>query len=218
MIIRLLATFILVSLAIYSYQSIQHRIMTLKYDLNLALIKVSDTEKAAKDVVGNTKKGLEDISEKMQNGKSEAIKSLTNSLNINEISKTGVLGIKTPQTIEINNLKIDYSQREIKVALSPLELENISSLNDSFVIKVFVTELKSDKSFIEDKYITISTELVSNKSLFNIEEGNPLRIYYSGNKESKLNSLTINPVLKINLPPGVYKGTYAGKLYVENYY
>lgn len=217
MIVKFLATFILVSLIIYSYQNIQHRIMALKDDLNLALTKVNDMEKASKDVADNTKKGLGDISQKIQNGKSEAIKALTNNLNIDEISKTNVLGIKTPQTIEINNLKIDYSQREIKVALNPLELENISSLQESFVIKVFVTDLKSDKSLIEDKYITISTEIDSNKGHFNIEEGNPLVIYYNGSKQNKLNSLTINPVLKITLPPGVYKGKYAGRLFVENY-
>lgn len=190
MIFKLFALFIVLSFTIYIYLNIEQKILTLKQNLSSVFTKVN-----------TTKKGLEEFSQKMQE---------------DEGSKISVLGIKTPQITEINNLKIDYSQGNLKVALNPIELENIDPLKDSFEIKVFVTDLKSEKSIIEDKYITVNTEFASDKGYFKIVKGNPLKIYYKGSKESRLNSLTINPVLEINLPPGVYKGTYTGKLYIEN--
>lgn len=215
MVIRVILFLSILSLALFLYKNFIPRIMVLKSGLNAIVSKINNTEKIVnEEIKQNVKDQKKEVEKKIENGKLTIRSVVVQSLDKKYKPGEDVLGIKTSKNMQINNIKIDYNRREIIVPLDLIGLENIELLKNSSVIKIFITDLKSDKSDITGNFITIDAEQISGTAFAKTIKGNPLELHLS-NTQTNNSEVIIRPVMIINLPPGVYEGVYTGSLHVE---
>lgn len=160
--------------------------------------------KEESDIVWQINKGINQTKEKISQVLSEQ----------KDSKSSGVLSVYVPNVVDIKNIKIDHSKQLLEYKVEPFLLVNINRLR-GFNLKIHVSDLESERSIISKDQVIIRAYQVSNISGIKIKEGNPMEVLYENVEVGSDDKFEITPILLINLPEGIYKGSYSGRMYTE---
>ena len=187
--------------------SFQHFYLPLTNTLHNIQIVIINTTDNFTDTIKS------DIDNKIDTGKKTVMTTVAQTLGETTNQKDSkILGVTAPKKIELNKVKIDYNQKNITNELEPFEV-TIPENTNNWTLNIYASKFQSEYSTIEEKYLKVTIQTITDRSGVTITEGNPLILQFHGPKNPTSKKINIYPLLKIDLPPGLYKGTYTGKIY-----
>jgi hypothetical protein len=206
----------IVGIAVVSFFSLNEKIETVSKQIDDVVTASKELKhKIQFDLQQSTQEAKDQVQNKLDDTKTQTLTTISDQLSqVKKGDNQKVLGVRVPSVVYVTDLKVDKLPKDYTVKVDPIELVNVSVPPEGITIKIFATQLESDKYHIADEYITLSEEETYRDQRISSTPGNPLIIKYHGKTaEETIPSVLIKPILTLHLPIGIYKGTYSGRIY-----